>query len=304
MNPSGDAAEQIVRLSLEGVEVAAKITGSAAKEIATFLVAALKNKDGKLKPKGKARLTSMLKSGKALEIFSVKNSDLKQFVEGAKQYGIVYCVLRDRKNCPDGLCDILVKADDAPKICRLAERFRFATVDKAKIESEIIQSRVEKGQDTQAKAQPQPNAGQHAPDKDDTEKLLDDLLGTDEGKAAPDKEPMPEQPDVSKTSPAKEAPPNPARAKTEKSHPSAPTSESRSKSAEGTSRTTKPSGAKPRRTKNYNPNSRTYQKPALQRKHPQTPQGQRRKNPIRPRLPQRAEANPQRVLRGRLSHPC
>lgn len=32
MNPSGDAAEQVVRLSLEGVEVAAKITGSAAKE--------------------------------------------------------------------------------------------------------------------------------------------------------------------------------------------------------------------------------------------------------------------------------
>jgi len=243
MNPSGDAAEQIVRLSLEGVEVAAKITGSAAKEIATFLVAALKNKDGKLKPKGRARLTSMLKSGKALEIFSVKSSDLKQFVEGAKQYGIVYCVLRDRKNCPDGLCDILVKADDAPKICRLAERFKFATVDKAKIENEIIQSRTEKSQDvqTQEQTQPQPNAGQPAPDKDDTEKLLDDLLGTDEGKAAPDKELQSEQPDVSKTSPAKEAPPNPTRAKTEKSHPSAPTSESRSKSAEGTSRTTKPS---------------------------------------------------------------
>lgn len=37
MNPSGDAAEQVVRLSLEGVEVAAKITGSAAKEVAALL---------------------------------------------------------------------------------------------------------------------------------------------------------------------------------------------------------------------------------------------------------------------------
>ena len=33
MNPGGDAAEQIVRLSLEGVEVAAKISGNGAKNI-------------------------------------------------------------------------------------------------------------------------------------------------------------------------------------------------------------------------------------------------------------------------------
>ena len=39
MNTSGDAAEQVVRLSLEGMEVAAKITGSAAKEVAALLYA-------------------------------------------------------------------------------------------------------------------------------------------------------------------------------------------------------------------------------------------------------------------------
>ena len=33
MNTGGDAAEQVVRLSLEGFEVAAKLTGTAAKEI-------------------------------------------------------------------------------------------------------------------------------------------------------------------------------------------------------------------------------------------------------------------------------
>ena len=45
MTTSGDAAEQVVRLSLEGMEVAAKITGSAAKEVAALLYAALKNRD-------------------------------------------------------------------------------------------------------------------------------------------------------------------------------------------------------------------------------------------------------------------
>ena len=171
MTNSGDAAEQIVRMSLEGVEVAAKITGAAAKEVATFLVAALRNKDSTLKTKGKARLASMLKSGKALEIFSVKDSDLQKFYQGAKQYGIVYAVLRDKKGDRDGMCDIMVKADDAPKINRVIERFKFATVDKAKIESEIVKSKSEKAQDAQPAA----------PDKDDTEKLLDDILGAPEG---------------------------------------------------------------------------------------------------------------------------
>jgi hypothetical protein len=74
------------------------------------------------------------KFGKALEIFSVRESDLRTFVRGAKNYGIVYCVLRNAKHSPDGLCDIMVKADDATKINRLVERFKLAVVDRAKID--------------------------------------------------------------------------------------------------------------------------------------------------------------------------
>lgn len=231
MTHSGDAAEQIVRISLEGVEVAAKITGAAAKEIAVFLAAALKSKNSNLKTKGKARLTAMLKSGKPLEIFSVKDGDLRKFYRGAKQYGIVYCVLRDKNGDKDGMCDIMVKADDAPKISRVIERGKFATVDKAQIESEIVQAKAEKAQAEQI----QNEAGQPAPDKNDDEKLLDDLLGTPEGKAEQEKQPETEKPDVSKTTSAKEAPKNPNAAKAAKSRPSEPTSESRSKSAGVTS---------------------------------------------------------------------
>lgn len=39
MNPAGDAAEQIVRMSLNGVEVAAKITGAGAKHLAGMISA-------------------------------------------------------------------------------------------------------------------------------------------------------------------------------------------------------------------------------------------------------------------------
>jgi hypothetical protein len=228
MTQSGDAAEQIVRISLEGVELAVRITGSAAKEIATFLVAALKSDGKKLKSRGRARLISMLKSDKPLEIYSVKDSDLKKFMQGAKEYGIVYCALRNRSHEPDGLCDIMVKADDAPKISRLAERFQFATVNRASIESEIIKSKSEQ-------SQAQDSAGQPAPDKDDTEKLLDDLLGTNEGKAGPETQPEAEKPDAAKTTPAKETPRDPESAKAAKSRPSEPISKHGSKSAGATS---------------------------------------------------------------------
>ena len=65
MNTGGEAAEQIVRMSLEGFEVAAKITGAGAKNIAILLYSILKEEK---KTKGKARLTSMLRSGKELKV--------------------------------------------------------------------------------------------------------------------------------------------------------------------------------------------------------------------------------------------
>ena len=42
MNPGGDAAEQVVRLYLEGFEVAARLSGAAAKDVALLLVSVLK----------------------------------------------------------------------------------------------------------------------------------------------------------------------------------------------------------------------------------------------------------------------
>ena len=131
MNNGGDAAEQVVRLSLEGFEVAARLSGSAAKNIALLLVSVLKQEQ---KTKGKARLTNMIKSGKELKVFSIPQKDLKKFTEQAKRYGVLYCVLRDKntkgENAP---VDIIARAEDASKIQRIVERFELGKVDKASI---------------------------------------------------------------------------------------------------------------------------------------------------------------------------
>ena len=138
MTSSGDAAEQVVRLSLEGFEVAAKLTGSAAKEVAILLASVLKQEISQSgKTRGKARLTSMIKSGKELKVFSLPQKDLKKFTEHAKRYGILYCVLRDRNtSAPDAQVDIIARAEDASKIQRIVDRFELGTVDKASIVSE------------------------------------------------------------------------------------------------------------------------------------------------------------------------
>ena len=43
MNTGGEAADQVIRISLNGMEVAAKISGKAALEIANMLYAVMKD---------------------------------------------------------------------------------------------------------------------------------------------------------------------------------------------------------------------------------------------------------------------
>lgn len=222
MNTGGEAAEQIVRMSLDGFEVAAKITGAGAKNIAVLIYSILKEEK---KTKGKARLTSMLRSGKELKVFTVKNGDLKKFTQEAKKYGVLYCVLTDRKNkSPDAEVDVIARAEDASKISRIVERFDLASVDTASIVTEAEKSRGAKDtakENRDAKDdQPEPDVG--VQEKAEKDKLMDALMGKPVQK--------------------EENAPNPSVAKTEKSPLSEPTSEQPRKSAEGATRLT---GEKP-----------------------------------------------------------
>ena len=207
MNTGGEAAEQIVRMSLEGFEVAAKITGAGAKNIAILLYSILKEEK---KTKGKARLTSMLRSGKELKVFTVKSGDLKKFTQEAKKYGVLYCVLTDRKNKdPNAEVDVIARAEDASKISRIVERFNLASVDTASIVTEAEKSKDAKD------GQPEPEIG--VQEKAEKDKLLDELMGKPVQK--------------------EENAPNPSVAKTEKSPQSEPISEQPKKFAEGATMT-------------------------------------------------------------------
>lgn len=137
MSTQAEAADQIVKIMLDGSEHAIKIAGAGAKQIAILLYALLKDQK---RTKGKMRLTNMLRSGKELRIFPVKAEDLKKFCKEAKKYGVLYCALRQKK-AKDGVVDIMARAEDASKINRIFERLQITTVDVASVRSELVKTK-------------------------------------------------------------------------------------------------------------------------------------------------------------------
>ena len=177
MNNGGDAAEQVVRLSLEGFEVAAKLSGSAAKNIALLLVSVLKQEH---KTKGKARLTNMIRSGKELKVFSLPQKDLKKFTEQAKRYGVLYCVLRDKNTKGENVpVDIIARAEDASKIQRIVERFELGKVDKATIVGEAekaVKNREATNSDKAKEPTEKAEAGKEKPTKSKNEIIMEEAV--------------------------------------------------------------------------------------------------------------------------------
>lgn len=138
MNAGGETADQMVRMTLQGIEVAANVTlhagGGAARSIATMLYAFLTDKK---KVKGRTRLDALLKSDKPLSVFALRHEDLKVFCKEAKKYGVLYSVLKEKNN-KDGICDIMVRADDASKISRIIDKFELAKIDPKVIRETIL----------------------------------------------------------------------------------------------------------------------------------------------------------------------
>ena len=143
MTASGETADQMTRMTLQGIEVAANVAlkagGMASKSLAAMLYAILTDKK---KVKGKARLNSMLKSGKELKVFAIHHNDLKVFCQEAKRYGVMYCVLKEKNNI-DGICDIMVRAEKKKKISRIVDKFELATIDTKAI-NEYVSSKQDK----------------------------------------------------------------------------------------------------------------------------------------------------------------
>lgn len=121
MNTGGDAAERLVRDSLMITEEAVKLAGLGAKNLAALLVALAKEEE---KTHGPTHLTRLLRSGEELKLLPIKSEDLRQFRQLAKEYGVLFCPIKN-KSLDNGLNDILFPASAAASVNRVLEHMGY-----------------------------------------------------------------------------------------------------------------------------------------------------------------------------------
>ena len=114
LNYGNDPADQIVRFSLEGTEMALKLSGLAAKNFALFVYAVLKDQK---KTRGKTRLVRMLKEQRPFKFFKIPAWQMKEFAREAKGHGLLYVPIRNKRD--PQFIEIVSFADDASKIQRI-----------------------------------------------------------------------------------------------------------------------------------------------------------------------------------------
>lgn len=206
MNTSADAADQVVRMSLNGAEVALRVTGAGAKQAAILITKAIKSAVTEShKTKGSVRLINLMRSGKKLDVTEVADKDLKDFCTEAKKYGILYTVLKDR-DANDGKTEIMYKSEDKEKLGRIFKKLGMPTVDMAEVKEEITP-------DLEGQKPPE----RTAPEKNDSDKFLEELM----------KKPNPTKED-GRTK-------NPTQARTAKNDLSEPTSKNKKAMSKGRS---------------------------------------------------------------------
>ena len=134
-----DASDQVVRYSMEGMEILLRITGTAAKHAAAFLYAALRDQK---KTRGKTTITRMLRENKPLKFFQLPVEQLKEFATQTRKYGLLYVAIMNKGNASHA--DIMVMAQDAPKINRIMDNIKLAVVDAGTVETQILRDQGDK----------------------------------------------------------------------------------------------------------------------------------------------------------------
>lgn len=201
MYNGGEAADQMVSYAFKGGEVVLRLSGAAAKNLAVYLTALLKQGGPS---KGKTTLKRMIADGKELTVQRIDADQIPYFNAMAKKYGVMFVAVRDKQN-PDGKCDIMFRLEDSARVNRIFDRLAISEhPDVAHIKSEIIRSKEErknpqkarnrsdKGQSPSARTSPtRSDTGETKPS---VRKALQAIKRTRAaGKASPAKQPRAKQ---------------------------------------------------------------------------------------------------------------
>ena len=124
MNTGGDAADLMVRESIQITESSIKLAGLGAKNLAALLIALAQDNQ---KLQGKTTLKRLLSEGKELKVFPLKVDDISAFKDLSKEYGVLFTPIINKAE-KTAYCDVLAKAEDVSKINRIFEKMGYPAI--------------------------------------------------------------------------------------------------------------------------------------------------------------------------------
>ena len=169
MSQGSDAAEQMVKETMIISETAAKLAGLGAKNLAVLLTLYLREEH---KLKGETNLKKLLKEGKEIRVFCLDRDDLAEFKKHAKDYGIVYSALK-QKNDESNIIDVLVKAEDTPRVNRILEKMKYPLPSEEKADEQAKKS---VSAARSEKASNEPSIGSAMPTKNDERRSVKERI--------------------------------------------------------------------------------------------------------------------------------
>lgn len=176
MSQGSDAAEQMVKETMIISETAAKLASLGAKNLAVLLTLYLREEH---QLKGETNLKKLLKEGKEIRVFCLDKDKLAEFKQHAKDYGIVYSALK-QKNDESNIIDILIKAEDTPRVNRILEKMNYPLPGEDEKTSEKIKANEQAKKSVSAarseKASSEPSIGSIMPTKNDERRSVKERI--------------------------------------------------------------------------------------------------------------------------------
>lgn len=117
MDVSGDVADLMVKESIQLTEASIKLLAGGSRDLTAFLLALAR--DNK-KLVGKTGMNRLLREGKELKVFQLRESDLAEFAKYAKN-NVLFAVIKDQRRT-DGLVDLVTNIDFVGQVNLFMER--------------------------------------------------------------------------------------------------------------------------------------------------------------------------------------
>ncbi len=127
MDVSGEVADLMVKESLQITEETVKFLAAGSKNLAAFLLAL--SQDNK-KLSGKTSMTRLLRDGKELKVFHIKESDLDDFRKFGKK-NVLYAVIKDNRST-DGMVDLITNVDYVSQVNYFMKSRGYTAPEQAK----------------------------------------------------------------------------------------------------------------------------------------------------------------------------